>query len=67
LEELKHDKPAEYEELMASGTIAEIEERLVDAFPKRLEKAFKTFGFIALGIGLTLIALIVYAMLFGYR
>ena len=67
LEELKHDKPGEYEELMASGTIAEIEERLVDAFPKRLEKAFKTFGFIALGIGLTLIALIVYAMLFGYR
>jgi cytochrome b subunit of formate dehydrogenase len=67
LEELKHDKPAEYEELMASGTIAEIEERLVDAFPKRLEKAFKTFGFIALGIGLTLIVLIVYAMLFGYR
>ncbi len=67
LEELKHDKPGEYEELMASGTIAEVEEQLVDAFPKRLEKAFKTFGFIALGIGLTLIALIVYAMLFGYR
>jgi cytochrome b subunit of formate dehydrogenase len=40
LEELRHDKPAEYEDLMA---------------------------IVALGIGLTLIALIVYAMLFGYR
>jgi cytochrome b subunit of formate dehydrogenase len=67
VEELRHDKPGEYDELMASGTIAEIEARLLDAYPRRLEKAFKTFGFIALGTGLTLIALIVYAMLFGYR
>jgi len=67
VEELRHDKPAEYDELMASGSIAEIEAKLKDPFPQRLEKAFKTFGFIALGIGLTLIALIVYAMLFGYR
>ena len=52
---------------MASGSIAEIDAKLLDAFPRRLEKAFKTFGFIALGIGLTLIALIVHAMLFGYR
>jgi hypothetical protein len=52
---------------MASGTIAEVEARLKDPFPRRLEKTFKTFGFIALGTGLTLIALIVYAMLFGYR
>jgi hypothetical protein len=67
LEELRHDKPAEYEDLMASGSIAEIDAKLKDAFPKRAEKIFKTFGFIALGIGLTLIGLIVYAMLFGYR
>ena len=50
-----------------SHTWKEIEEKLMDAYPHRLEKAFKTFGFIALGTGLTLIALIVYAMLFGYR
>jgi cytochrome b subunit of formate dehydrogenase len=67
VEELRHDKPDEYDDLMASGTIAEIEARLLDAYPRRLEKAFKTFGFIALGTGLTLIALIVYSMLFGYR
>jgi predicted CXXCH cytochrome family protein len=67
VEELRHDKPAEYEELLAGGTLEEIDSKLVDAFPERLEKVFKTFGFVALGIGLTLVALIVYAMLFGYR
>jgi predicted CXXCH cytochrome family protein len=67
VEELRHDKPGEYEDLMESGSIAEIEAQLLDPYPKRLERAFKTFGFIALGIGLTLIALIVYAMWFGYR
>ena len=67
LEELRHDKPGEYEDLMASGSIEEIEAKLVDAFPKRAERVLKTFGFIALGIGLSLVALIVYAMLFGYR
>ena len=50
-----------------SGTIREIEDKLVDAYPKRAERVFKTFGFIALGTGLTLIFLIVYSMLFGYR
>ncbi|MFV2071458.1 MAG: cytochrome c3 family protein [Thermoanaerobaculales bacterium] len=67
LEELKHDKPGEYDELMASGSAEEIEAKLVDPFPKRGERALKVFGFIALGIGLSLVALIVYAMLFGYR
>ena len=40
---------------------------MVDPFPKPVERSFKVFGFIALGIGLALIALIVYTMLFGYR
>jgi hypothetical protein len=31
------------------------------------ERAARIFGFTALAIGLTLIALIVYAMLLGYR
>jgi len=30
-------------------------------------RGFKVFGFIALAVGLALIALIVYSMLFGYR
>ncbi|MDH3495631.1 MAG: cytochrome c3 family protein [Gemmatimonadota bacterium] len=64
IEELKRDKPREYERLVASG---ELQETLVDPYPDGLERAFKVFGFTALGIGLTLIGLIVYSMLFGYR
>jgi len=64
LEELKHDKPGEYERMVASG---ELESHMVDPMPRAAEKGFRIFGFVMLGIGLTLIALIVYAMVFGYR
>jgi hypothetical protein len=64
LEELKYDKPREYEALVASG---KLEEHLVDPLPKGVERGFKVFGLTALAIGLTLIALIVYSMIFGYR
>ena len=64
LEELKRDKPREYEELVASGRL---EDTLVEAYPKQRERALKAFGFAALAVGLTLIGLIVYSMLFGYR
>jgi hypothetical protein len=64
LDELKYDKPAEYARLKASG---DLERHLVEPFPKQVERGFRVFGFIALAIGLTLIALIVYAMLFAYR
>jgi len=64
LDELKHDKPGEYEELVRAGRL---EEHLVDPIPRPVESGFRVFGFIALGIGLTLIGLIVYAMFFAYR
>jgi hypothetical protein len=64
LEELKRDKPREYEALVASG---ELEGHMVDPYPRKLERAFRIFGFTALGIGLTLIGLIIYSMLFGYQ
>jgi cytochrome b subunit of formate dehydrogenase len=64
LDELKYDKPREYEELMVNE---ELKRRLVEPFPKPVERGFKVFGFIALAIGLLLIGLIVYSMLFGYR
>ena len=51
-------------DLVASG---ELEKEMVDPFPKPVERSFKVFGFIALGVGLVLIGLIVYTMLFGYR
>ena len=64
LEEFKRDKPAEYDELVAEG---KLEEQLADPYPKRFERMFRVFGFTALAIGLTLIALIVYSMVFGYQ
>jgi hypothetical protein len=64
LEELKHDKPAEYERMKESG---ELDNYMVAPMPRGAERGFRIFGFVMLGIGLTLIALIVYAMVFGYR
>jgi cytochrome b subunit of formate dehydrogenase len=64
VEELKYDKPREYEQLVAGE---DWESQLVDPLPKAAEHGFRVFGFIALGFGLVLIALIVYSMLFGYR
>ncbi len=64
VEELKADKPREYEELVASG---ELEEKLFEPYPRNAQILFRVLGFTALFIGLTLIALIVYSMLFGYR
>ena len=64
VEELKYDKPDEYERMVASG---KLEEHLVDPFPRQAEKAIRVFAYVTLTIGLTLIVLIVYSMLFGYR
>jgi cytochrome b subunit of formate dehydrogenase len=64
VEELERDKPREYERLVSTG---ELEQKLVDPLPLHVERGMKIFGFIALAIGLTLIALIVIAMVFGYR
>ncbi len=67
LEELKHDKPVEYEEYVENATEEERAARLVGPAREKTERVFRIFGFTALFIGLTLIALIVYSMLFGYR
>jgi cytochrome b subunit of formate dehydrogenase/nitrate/TMAO reductase-like tetraheme cytochrome c subunit len=64
LEEFKHDKPREYEDLVARG---ELDKHLVDPVPVTAQQAARIFGFVALAIGLSLIALIVYTMVFGYR
>jgi predicted CXXCH cytochrome family protein len=66
LEELKHDKPVEYEDFVNGRDMEEVEKDLVPPFDERYEKILKTLGFTALGIGLTLIVLICYAMIFGY-
>jgi len=64
LRELKHDRPRLYEQLVEKG---ELEKHLVDPFPDYARKAVKFFGFTALTVGLTLIVLIIYAMIFQYR
>ncbi|MBU0743271.1 cytochrome c3 family protein [bacterium] len=63
LEELKEDRPREYENLVVSG---ELEGLLVDPQPENRTKWFRIFGFTALAIGLTLIVLIIWAELIGY-
>ena len=45
----------------------DLESSLVKPYPTKLDQAFKIFEFFALAVGLTLIGLIVYSMLFGYR
>ena len=64
LEEFKLDRPREYAELVASGRL---ESRLVDPPGPKALRFWRIFGFTALGIGLGLIVLIVYAALFAYR
>jgi hypothetical protein len=64
LDELKYDKPGEYEAMRESG---ELEEHLQDPYPAGEERALKIFGALALTFGLILLSLIIYTMLFGYR
>jgi cytochrome b subunit of formate dehydrogenase len=64
VEELKFDKPGEYEAMVESG---ELESHLVKAFPAAKERGVRIFGFLALTFGLVLLSLIIYTMLFGYR
>jgi cytochrome b subunit of formate dehydrogenase len=64
VDELKRDKPREYEELVASG---ELEQHLVEPIPESLERTLKIFGAVALVVGLSLIGLIIWAMLSGYK
>ena len=64
VEELKHDKPLEYEAMVASG---KLDEHLVEAYPPIVLRAVKTFGWIALIVGFSIVIWIIYAMLFAYR
>ena len=64
IEEFKEDRPREYDQLVAEGRL---EEFLVDPLPEGFVKALKAFGFIALTVGLSMIVLIIWAVLFGYR
>lgn len=64
VEELKRDKPAEYDALVASGRL---EEHLGEAYQPVVIRAVRLFGFTALTIGFLVVVWIVYAMVFAYR
>jgi cytochrome b subunit of formate dehydrogenase len=64
LEEFKLDRPEEYRRLVESG---ELEKHLVKPLPPLVVRSLKIFGATALAIGLILIALIIWAEVFGYR
>ncbi|MFA6955664.1 MAG: hypothetical protein WC538_07320 [Thermoanaerobaculia bacterium] len=64
LDEFKFDKPGEYELMERTG---KLEGRLVGPVSHRLDRAFRIFGFAALFLGLSVIGLIIYAMVFAYK
>lgn len=64
LEELKHDKPLEYERFVKNK---DFESKMKGPISKENQRWIRIFGFTALGIGLALIVLIIYAMIFVYR
>jgi len=64
LQELKEDRPREYAYEMKTRRI---KKKLVEPPPPWLEKIAKVFGLTCLSIGIFIIVLIVYAMLFLYQ
>ncbi|MBI9068764.1 MAG: hypothetical protein JEZ09_15825 [Salinivirgaceae bacterium] len=62
-EEFKEDRPKEYEELVKSGKIDEVTVEL-NISPLRM-RVIKIFGFFFLSLGMILVLLIIYSLLFG--
>ena len=64
LEELKRDKPREYEALVANG---KLEGKMEEAYPQIVIRAIRAFAWVALAGGFCIVLWIIYAMLFAYR
>ncbi len=64
VEELKLDKPGEYDNHVAHGTLRA---NLVEAYPPIVIRSVRVFGWIALTIGFCIVLLIIYAMIFAYQ
>jgi cytochrome b subunit of formate dehydrogenase len=64
LEKFKLDRPREYQQWVERG---ELEQHMMPAPPPMVERLWRRLGFTALGIGLSLILLILYAAIFIYR
>jgi len=64
VEELKQDRPREYEELVQSR---KLKKHLAEPLPPVVMKTIRIFATLALLTGLALVALIIYAEIFGYK
>ncbi|MBI2619237.1 MAG: hypothetical protein HYW57_04085 [Ignavibacteriales bacterium] len=64
LEEFKEDRPKEYEKLKKSG---ELESLMAEPYPPIVLRTIRAFAWTALGLGFTIIVMIMYAMIFAYR
>ncbi len=64
LEELKRDKPREYEALVASG---QLEEHMEEAYQPIVTQTIRAFAWAALTVGFFRVLWIIYAMWFAYR
>lgn len=64
VDELRHDKPKLYEQLVADG---ELERHLADPPSPAFLRVVRLGGYTALVVGFSLVILIVYAMVFSYR
>jgi cytochrome b subunit of formate dehydrogenase len=64
LEELKRDKPREYEALVASG---KLDENMGEAYQPIVTRTIRFFAWVALAVGFSIVLWIIYAVLFAYR
>jgi thiosulfate reductase cytochrome b subunit len=62
--ELKRDKPREYDELVANGTL---QQHLAEPHQPIVVKTVRVFAWIALATGFSIVVWIIYAMIFAYR
>jgi hypothetical protein len=65
MDEYKKDRPHEYEQLKKSGDL--MKKAVKDNVSKRWEKIVYILGFTFLSMGIILILLIIYSVLFGYK
>ena len=64
IEDLREDKPAEYDALLKKGTL---EDNLVEPYPVIVIHTIRVFGWTALMIGFSIVIWIIYAMVFAYQ
>jgi cytochrome b subunit of formate dehydrogenase len=64
VEDLKEDKPAEYDALVKAG---KLQENLVEPYQPIVIRAIRLFGWTALAVGFSIVIWIIYAMLFAYQ